>query len=815
MTSGVNVYKMAWNAPARSLYFRIARVNITGCDLDVYQLHDRTDTNAAQDADSNAMVPLCTVTCHNMEITETSVARQDCNGTGCCSTSGIFIHAPTLVLQFVHHGKGELAPNRSSLWEGINITTHYASITWSIMDQATGVTNPANRTNYGCFSNHSKWVRNSITGGRGYYCICDNGYKGNPYIIDGCLRDTGYNPVQRKENCSRKCGNISVPFPFGLEEGCCARKLFQLNCTNTLTSSLQLKDHYRVMNINVNGGLVDIEDTSSYKGDMYGMHVSKEPELYIGFGESVSVQWAVAGLSCREAQQNMSGYACVSNHSTCLGVNSTDGYIGYRCKCMHGFQGNPYIGNGCQDIDECNRPGICEGVCHNSIGRYNCTNCPGKTQYDAKTMQCTLTKKQNLLLGVGIGLSSGFGVLLLSSITIVLARRWKRDIQKQLRRKHFRKNQGLLLEQLISSDENASDKTKIFTLEELEKATNNFDSTRILGRGGHGMVYKGILANQHVVAIKRSKNINEGEISQFINEVAVLSQINHRNIVKLFGCCLETEVPLLVYDFVPNGSLYEILHANSSSGCFLLSWEDCLRIATEAAAALYYLHSAALVSVFLRDVKSSNILLDANYTAKVSDFGASRLVPIDQTHVVTNIQGTFGYLDPEYYHTGQLNEKSDVYSFGVVLVELLLRREPIFTTESGSKQNLANYFLSELKVRPIKEVAAAQVCEEATEEEIKSVASLTEMCLRLRGEERPTMKEVEMTLQLLRTKRSNSSHATPENDENMQPLQRTRTDARCKSQAINLGNDVYSESQNNQECNSCEQELLRSIGLPQ
>uniref|UniRef100_A0A452XI08 Protein kinase domain-containing protein n=1 Tax=Aegilops tauschii subsp. strangulata TaxID=200361 RepID=A0A452XI08_AEGTS len=325
-------------------------------------------------------------------------------------------------------------------------------------------------------------------------------------------------------------------------------------------------------------------------------------------------------------------------------------------------------------------------------------------------VQCTFTKKQNLLLGVGIGLSSGFGVLLLSSITIVLVRRWKRDIQKQLRRNHFRKNQGLLLEQLISSDENASDKTKIFTLEELEKATNNFDATRILGRGGHGMVYKGILSNQHVVAIKRSKNIDEGEISQFINEVAILSQINHRNIVKLFGCCLETEVPLLVYDFVPNGSLYEILHSNSSSGCFLLS------------------------------------------------------------HVVTNVQGTFGYLDPEYYHTGQLNEKSDVYSFGVVLVELLLRREPIFTTESGSKENLANYFLSEIKVRPIKEIVAAQICEEATEEEIKSVASLTEMCLRLRGEERPTMKEVEMTLQLLRTKRSNSCHASPENDEDMQPL---------------------------------------------
>ncbi|CAD6268257.1 unnamed protein product [Miscanthus lutarioriparius] len=759
MKHGVSTYNMPWKAAGRAFTLSYAILNITGCDFDIYRLHQ----------DTNAPVRLSTVTCPDAEITE-EVARQSCNGTGCYSIRLSSVEA--FQLEFVLHSRGALGTHRSSLWESIKVTSAYAEIRWSIVDRPTCASAKDDRAKYACVSNNSTCYDGYGTQDNfGYICSCDGGYVGNPYVPNGCSRDKGYNPIRQKDNCQQLCGNISVPFPFGLEEGCFARKLFQLNCTNTTSSSLQFDDEHQVTYIHINEGLVDIKYTPSYEQEM-SVYVSKEPGLYIVSGVSSSANWAVANLTCQEAMQNKSGYACVSSSSTCLGVNSIDGYIGYRCQCLQGFEGNPYIHSGCQALPN-----------------------------NGASM-----KKQNLLLGIVIGLSGGFGILLLSLSATVLLCKWKKDIQKQQRKKYFQKNKGLLLEQLISSDENASEKTKIFTLEDLEKATNNFDPTRILGRGGHGMVYKGILSDQRVVAIKRSKNIEEGEISQFINEVAILSQINHRNIVKLFGCCLETEVPLLVYDFISNGSLFEILHSSSSSG-FSLSWDDCLRIAAEAAGALYYLHSAASVSVFHRDVKSSNILLDSNYTAKVSDFGASRLVPIDQTHVVTNVQGTFGYLDPEYYHTGQLNEKSDVYSFGVVLVELLLRREPIFTRETGSKQNLSNYFLWELKARPIKEIVATQVCEEATEEEINSVASLAEMCLRLNSAERPTMKQVEMNLQLLRTKRSNSCHVVQDNAEEKQPFLCTRAESKYETFSISLGGNSNSESQYSQRLNSLEHDF--------
>ena len=313
------------------------------------------------------------------------------------------------------------------------------------------------------------------------------------------------------------------------------------------------------------------------------------------------------------------------------------------------------------------------------------------------------------------------------------------------KRQFFKRNGGLLLEQQISSNKGTVEKTNIFTSEELEKATDNFNLNQILAQGGQGTVYKGMLIDGRIVGVKKSKIIDESQIEHFINEIVILSQFNHWNVVGLLGCCLETEVPLLVYEFISNGNLFELIH--NQDGDFLISWKMRLQIATKVAEALANLHSACSVPIYHRDIKSTNILLDDKYRAKVSDFGMSRSISIEQTHLTTIVQGTFGYLDPEYFQSSQFTNKSDVYSFGVVLAELLTGQKPIWSTRSQEEKSLATHFILSLQESRLFDILDARVVKEGGKEEILGLAHLAYRCLNLNGKKRHTMREVTMKLE--------------------------------------------------------------------
>ncbi|CAL9089773.1 unnamed protein product [Musa textilis] len=626
-----------------------------------------------------------------------------------------------------------------------------ASLAWYMNDHLS-CEEAKNTNTYTCVSQNSLChdaVSDALDSSNsiGYLCRCSTSYQGNPYVLNGC-QEKSSTSVAAANGCVTKCGRIDVFFPFGLEKRCYRDDSFALTCNTTSNPPTLLLDYlYIVNNISLEEGQLELEEKDSFS------YIGNSTRPFVFFKGQVIVNWVIEFQLCEDAKKNMTTFACVHAHSSCIDTTITneDGkFVGYRCKCSEGYRGNPYVPDGCTDINECNstEKRLCYGTCTNTDGGYICTCAPG-TSGDPRLAPCIPNnKKQTLLLGVAIGVSTGIGLLLLCSSLLILRRKWKKGKQKKIREKYFHQNHGLLLQQLISSSEDISERTKIFSLEEMEKATNNFDETRVLGRGGHGTVYKGILSDQRVVAIKKSKNVKQSEIDQFINEVAVLSQINHRNIVKLFGCCLETEVPLLIYEFISNGTLLDHLHI--PGGNSILSWDDRLRIAVEAAGALAYLHSAASISIFHRDVKSSNVLLDDHLTAKISDFGSSRFIPLDQTHLLTAVQGTFGYLDPEYYHTSQLTEKSDVYSFGVILLELLTGKKPIFSTEREDRLNLSMHFLQTVRENRRFDLIDDLVMKEATEEELIDMIGLVEMCLRLEGVKRPTMKEVEYTLQNLR-----------------------------------------------------------------
>ncbi|GJM93519.1 hypothetical protein PR202_ga10081 [Eleusine coracana subsp. coracana] len=292
--------------------------------------------------------------------------------------------------------------------------------------------------------------------------------------------------------------------------------------------------------------------------------------------------------------------------------------------------------------------------------------------------------------------------------------------------------------------------THLFSYEELEEATDSFNDNRELGDGGFGIVYKGYLKDGRVVAVKRLYNNSYRRMEQFMNEAEILSRLRHPNLVMFYGCTSSSSRELLlVYEFVANGTVADHLHGHRA-GERALSWPLRLNIAVESAAALTYLHAIEQPIVH-RDVKTTNILLDADFHVKVADFGLSRLFPLDATHVSTAPQGTPGYVDPEYHQCYQLTDRSDVYSFGVVLVELISSKPAVDITRHRSEINLAGMAINKIQKCQLEELVDLELGYEsdpATKKMMTMVAELAFRCLQQNGEMRPPIKEV---LEVLRS----------------------------------------------------------------
>ncbi|KAJ1266405.1 hypothetical protein BS78_08G148600, partial [Paspalum vaginatum] len=463
-------------------------------------------------------------------------------------------------------------------------------------------------------------------------------------------------------------------------------------------------------------------------------------------GVPVVNDWAIRNGSCPDqGAESPKDYAYVSANSYC--VNASNG-PGYLCNCSKGYEGNPYLPGGCQDINECElrKQDVkykvlypCEnGRCHNTQGDYIC-KCRIGTKSDGTNSGCrpVLSKAEQVVIGL-----SATEVVVISLACLLVMKIQRRKHRKE-KDEYLKQNGGLKLFDEMRSRQVGT--IYILTEEEIKKATNNFSEDRVLGCGGHGMVYRGTLDDNKEVAIKKSKVIDEGCREEFVNEIIILSQINHRNVVRLLGCCLEVDVPMLVYEFISNGTLFEFLHGPDHKSPIPLDLR--LRIATQSAEALAYIHSSTSRTILHGDVKSLNILLDDEYSAKVSDFGATAMKSMDKNDFIMLIQGTLGYIDPESFVSQRLTDKSDVYSFGVVLLEIMTRKKAIYIDASNEKKALSHTFIQTFHQNKLQDMFDSEKVDDEVMVVLEKLAALVMHCLSPKGEDRPTMKEVAERLQ--------------------------------------------------------------------
>ncbi|XP_050237460.1 LEAF RUST 10 DISEASE-RESISTANCE LOCUS RECEPTOR-LIKE PROTEIN KINASE-like 1.2 isoform X2 [Mercurialis annua] len=398
----------------------------------------------------------------------------------------------------------------------------------------------------------------------------------------------------------------------------------------------------------------------------------------------------------------------------------------------------------------------------------NCSTCQGsggRCGFENNEFVCFCKDKPHLLscddgtdknieLKVGIAIGASFGGILITSVIFAIYLRRKK--------KGPYASSSYVSQMLTNSSDfsSRSDMEKggshfgvhLFTYQELETATNNFDSAKELGEGGFGTVYYGTLKDGRSVAVKRLYENNFKRVEQFMNEVDILTRLRHQNLVSLYGCTSRhSRELLLVYEYISNGTVADHLHGERAKPGEL-PWSTRIKIAVETANALTYLHASDIIH---RDVKTNNILLDNNFVVKVADFGLSRLFPMHVTHISTAPQGTPGYVDPEYHQCYQLTDKSDVYSFGVVLIELISSMPAVDITRHRHEINLSNMAINKIQTGALDELVDKNLGYETeydVRKMINAVAELAFQCLQSAKELRPSMEEVLLTLKEIQTK---------------------------------------------------------------
>ncbi|CAM0879001.1 unnamed protein product [Alopecurus aequalis] len=577
--------------------------------------------------------------------------------------------------------------------------------------------------------------------------------------------------------CSpRACGGLNITYPFWLDEGdgqpLCGSPSFQLRCDANTTQAFLA---------NSIGGLYQVVSiftaNSSFVAVDHNLLVPLPggcPKRWFNVSDGIGLGPYTISAKNRELlilynctdQQQPQGFdpTPCRDRSPASFFRLGDGYGGHRrpgalpltpaCNLsvvpVLGFPaGDEYLGGmkggflleWTVPSDDCPRCVASGGQCRyrNDGAGFSC-NCSGAVYPD----KCGKHGGSRWKIVAGIGAPSVL-VLMLGAFCF-----W----YKQRKRKHARTSSDLMRSgssmSSYSKDLEMEGSPHIFTFEELEEATDGFNASRELGDGGFGTVYKGKLKDGRVVAVKRLYKNNYKRVEQFLNEVDILSRLLHQNLVILYGCTSRMSRDLLlVYEFIPNGTVADHLHGSRSAQRGL-TWPLRLNIAIETAEALSYLHA---VEIIHRDVKTTNILLDNSFHVKVADFGLSRLFPLEVTHVSTVPQGTPGYVDPVYHQCYKLTDKSDVYSFGVVLVELISSKPAVDMSRSHSEINLANMALNRIQNHEVVQLVDPELgydTDSETKSSIDRVAEVAFQCLQLERELRPSIKEVVEILSCIR-----------------------------------------------------------------